>query len=319
MCSLYILTSMISVLRNIRFARVFSAGFILFVSMAAVPASEITEDPATGLTRYPNSEYIESKWNDGDSFSVRLTDGRTITARLYEVDAIETHINNTTDARRLRAQRRYFGISSFGGTPDESIEKAVELGEIATAFTQDALSGKPFTIYTSHADARGGANNKRIYTFIETSEGKSLAAELVRNGLARAYGVYRQSPQGLHHEEVRERFKDLELRAAGSRRGIWAFTDWDALPDERLIERLEEMELTTAVRQSKGIPPDGKLNPNLANQEQLESIPGIGPATARKIIAARTARGFDKPNDLLRVSGIGPQTLEKIQTYLIFE
>ena len=40
----------------------------------------------------------------------------------------------------------------------------------------------------------------------------------------------------------------MELRAAGSRHGIWAFTDWE--PDERLIERLEEIELSSAVEQS---------------------------------------------------------------------
>ena len=282
-------------------------------------ASGMSADPSTGLYQYPDCEYIESKWNDGDSFSVRLTDGQTITARLYEVDTIETHINNTTAARRLRAQRRYFGISNFGARPEESIQKAIELGELATAFTQSALAGKPFTIYTSHADARGGVNNKRIYAFIETSEGKSLAGELVQNGLARAYGVYRQSPIGLHQDEARERFKDMELRAAGSRRGIWAFTDWEALPEERLTERLEEIELSSAVKESKRPPADGSINPNTASKEQLEMIPGIGPSTAQKIIDARPGQVFITPNDLLSISGIGQRTLEKMQAYLIFE
>ena len=245
--------------------------------------------------------------------------GQAITARLYEVDTIETHINNTTDARRLRAQRRYFGISAYGAKPEESIQKAIELGEQATLFTQNALAGKPFTIYTSHANARGGANNKRIYSFIETSEGKSLAAELVQGGLARAHGVYRQSPKGLDQDEARERFKDMELRAAGSRRGIWASTDWEALTNERLIERLEEIELSSAVEQSKHFPLNGSLNPNTANKQQLETIPGIGPSTAQKIIDARLGQAFDTPNDLLSISGIGQRTLEKMLPYLIFE
>ena len=288
-------------------------------SVIGAQVSGMSADPSTGLYQYPDCEYIESKWNDGDSFSVRLTDGQTITARLYEVDTIETHINNTTAARRLRAQRRYFGISAFGARPEESIHKAIELGELATAFTQNALAGKPFTIYTSHADARGGVNNKRIYAFIETSEGKSLAGELVQNGLARAYGVYRQSPIGLHQDEARERFKDMELRAAGSRRGIWAFTDWEALPEERLTERLEEIELSSAVKESKRPPADGSINPNTASKEQLEMIPGIGPSTAQKIIDARPGQVFITPNDLLSISGIGQRTLEKMQAYLIFE
>ena len=162
-------------------------------------------------------------------------------------------------------------------------------------------------------------NNKRIYAFIETSEGKSLAGELVQNGLARAYGVYRQSPIGLHQDEARERFKDMELRAAGSRRGIWAFTDWEALPEERLTERLEEIELSSAVKESKRPPADGSINPNTASKEQLEMIPGIGPSTAQKIIDARPGQVFITPNDLLSISGIGQRTLEKMQAYLIFE
>ena len=291
----------------------------MVTSVAAAQASEMTADLSTGLFQYPDCEYIESKWNDGDSFLLRLKDGQTITARLYEVDTIETHINNTTAARRLRAQRRYFGISAFGARPEESIQKAIELGELATAFTQNALAGKPFTIYTSHADARGGINNKRIYVFIETSEGKSLAGELVQSGLARAYGVYRQSPKGLDQDETRERFKDMERRAAGSRRGIWAFTDWEALPEERLTERLEEIELSSAVKESKRPPADGSINPNTASKEQLEMIPGIGPSTAQKIIDARPGQVFITPNDLLSISGIGQRTLEKMQAYLIFE
>ena len=288
-------------------------------SVISAQESGMSADPSTGLYQYPDCEYIESIWNDGDSFSVRLTDGQTITARLYEVDTIETHINNTTAARRLRTQRRYFGISALGATAEESIQKAIELGELATAFTQNALAGKPFTVYTSHADARGGVNNKRIYVFIETSEGKSLAGELVQSGLARAYGVYRQPPKGLDQDETRERFKDMELRAAGSRHGIWAFTDWEALPDERLIERLEEIELSSAVQQSKRLLLNESLNPNTANKEQLEMIPGIGPSTAQKIIDARLSQTFDTLNDLLNIFGIGQRTLEKMQPYLVFE
>jgi competence protein ComEA len=302
-----------------RLKLVWQSYLAILSSVIGAQESGISADPSTGLYQYPDCEYVESKWNDGDSFSVRLADGQSITVRLYEVDTIETHINNSTAARRLRAQRRYFGISAFGATAEESIQKAIELGELATAFTQNALAGKPFTIYTSHADARGGVNNKRIYAFIETSEGKSLAGELVQSGLARAYGVYRQSPKGLDQDEARERFKDMELRAAGSRRGIWAFTDWEALPDERLIERLEEIELYSAVQQSKRLPLNGSLNPNTANKEQLETIPGIGPSTAQKIIDARLGQPFDTLNDLLKISGIGQRTLEKMQPYLVFE
>lgn len=45
---------------------------------------------------------------------------------------------------------------------------------------------------------------------------------------------------------------------------------------------------------------------NTADQAALDSLPGIGPATARAIIEERTRRGgFRSPRDLLRVPGIG--------------
>ena len=97
------------------------------------------------------------------------------------------------------------------------------------------------------------------------------------------------------------------------------YTDWEFLPCERLIVRLEKIELSSAVQQSKRLPLNESLNPNTANKEQLEMIPGIGPSTAQKIIDARLGQAFDTLNDLLSISGIGQRTLEKMQPYLVFE
>ena len=56
----------------------------MITSVLAAQTSDIIADPSTGLYQYPDCEYIESKWNDGDSFCVRLKNGQTITARLYD-------------------------------------------------------------------------------------------------------------------------------------------------------------------------------------------------------------------------------------------
>lgn len=56
------------------------------------------------------------------------------------------------------------------------------------------------------------------------------------------------------------------------------------------------------------------VNINTASQEELESLPGIGPALARQIIAYRTVNGpFKSIEDILDVPGIGPKTFEKIK------
>ncbi|MBC7093246.1 helix-hairpin-helix domain-containing protein [Candidatus Bipolaricaulota bacterium] len=54
----------------------------------------------------------------------------------------------------------------------------------------------------------------------------------------------------------------------------------------------------------------GPLNVNRASAEELEKLPGIGPALAARIVAFREAHGpFRTVDDLLAVPGIGPKTL----------
>jgi competence protein ComEA len=56
------------------------------------------------------------------------------------------------------------------------------------------------------------------------------------------------------------------------------------------------------------------ININTASQAELESLPGIGPTTAQKIIAYRETNGpFVTTQDIINVSGIGPGTYERIK------
>lgn len=58
----------------------------------------------------------------------------------------------------------------------------------------------------------------------------------------------------------------------------------------------------------------GLVNLNTATLEELDSISGIGPVTARKILDYRQQIGmFSSVDQLLEVSGIGVKTLEKMR------
>ena len=53
---------------------------------------------------------------------------------------------------------------------------------------------------------------------------------------------------------------------------------------------------------------------NRAQAQELEALPGVGPALARRIIEIRRERGgFREVEDLLEVPGIGPATLERMR------
>lgn len=61
-----------------------------------------------------------------------------------------------------------------------------------------------------------------------------------------------------------------------------------------------------------------KVNVNKATSEQLQTINGIGPALAEKIIAYRTKNGkFSSIEDIKNVSGIGDKKFESIKDYIV--
>lgn len=61
--------------------------------------------------------------------------------------------------------------------------------------------------------------------------------------------------------------------------------------------------------------PKGPWDVNKTTVEQLETLLGIGPETAKDIISGRP---YKSANDLIKVKGIGEKTVEKIKGQLVF-
>jgi competence protein ComEA len=59
------------------------------------------------------------------------------------------------------------------------------------------------------------------------------------------------------------------------------------------------------------------ININTATVDELDSLPGVGPTTAQKIVAYRDLNGpFTKIEDIVNVPGIGPATFDDMKSLI---
>jgi len=96
-----------------------------------------------------------------------------------------------------------------------------------------------------------------------------------------------------------------------------ALTGRDSELDRLLVESREARD--EEARRSAPLAPGETLDPNRIGEEDFDRLPGIGPATARSLVADRDENGgFMVPGDLLRVPGIGPAKLQRMEPFLDF-
>ena len=70
-------------------------------------------------------------------------------------------------------------------------------------------------------------------------------------------------------------------------------------------------------RRSRPFEPGETIDPNVAGEEDLDRLPGVGAARAARIVQEREEVGpFGSVEDLARVSGIGPASIERLRPFL---
>ena len=72
---------------------------------------------------------------------------------------------------------------------------------------------------------------------------------------------------------------------------------------------------TPITPQAAAAPADTRININAATQEELETLPGIGPVLARSILKRRP---YKTPRKLSNVPGLGPKRVEKLLPLIHF-
>ena len=169
-----------------------------------------------GYEVYRGCTLVEEKNNDGDSFMVRLPDGRQAILRLYYVDAPEsafkTYRGGADNHERINEQAK-----DFLNTP----EKIVEVGKRAKEFTLEQLGKAPFTIYTQWDSP---FNDQRYHAFVQIHSGAEpqwLHEELLRNGLARFKTKPAPLPDGTPIDEHRLKLEMAHRQAIRSKVGGW--------------------------------------------------------------------------------------------------
>lgn len=113
------------------------------------------------------------------------------------------------------------------------------------------------------------------------------------------------------------RVVDALRRAGGARRGV----DLSGINLARVLTDGEQVVVgapaapagAPAVTSPGGGAGGGLVSLNTATMEQLDSLPGVGPVTAQKILAWRESNGaFSDVNELLEIDGIGEKTLSEL-------
>jgi len=73
---------------------------------------------------------------------------------------------------------------------------------------------------------------------------------------------------------------------------------------------------SSSSERTKFRPAFGSININTATAQELDALPGVGPAIAQRIIEFRKQRGgFRSIDELDQVKGIGPKKLQDMRQY----
>ncbi len=158
---------------------------------------------------------------------------------------------------------------------------------------------KPTNVSLSAPEEKGSKNKRSIYVHV--------------GGAVRRAGLY-ELPDGSRVDDA--------VRAAG---GVLEDADTDAL---NLAAKLKDGEKVLVPTRGQAMGQGasggaaqgmqgGLVNLNTATVADLETLPGIGPALAQRILDHREKNGgFRTVEDLLEVPGIGPKKFEEIRDHV---
>ena len=162
-----------------------------------------------GYESFEGCEWVDHRQNDGDSFRLRLPDGRVEQFRLYFVDCPESAFREygggENNHGRIREQARDMGVDDVA---------VVGIGQRAKAEVARLLAGRTVTIHTAWDDPFG---DRRYHAFVAHPDGGWLHEWLVVEGLARVHTKGAMLPDGTPEADHRRRLEQREAAAGAGR------------------------------------------------------------------------------------------------------
>ncbi len=155
-----------------------------------------------------------------------------------------------------------------------------------------------------HAGAPAQAAPVAAAMPFRAGQGPELVVHVV--GAVHRPGLYRL-PHG-------SRVNDAVTRAGGPTRHADVSLVNLAAPLADGIQVVVPVKAVTAALAGTATTPQGPVHLNIATLEQLDSLPGVGPVTAQKILDYRQKNGaFTSVDDLDAIPGIGPARIEQLR------
>ncbi len=198
--------------------------------------------------------------------------------------------------------------------PDVSRSQIVVYGAVAVALLfvgarAIRAEGSNGPSYSSSATAAGNSSHDGGFSLNSGGQGSDVVVDVT--GAVQRPGVYRL-PAGA-------RVTDAVDRAGGASGNA-------VLEAVNLAARLADGQQIVVPEQGLGGAPvsvagaagqDGPISLGTATTEQLDTIDGIGPVTAQKIVEYRDQHGgLSSVDQLDQVSGIGPATMQSLRARL---
>ncbi len=125
-----------------------------------------------------------------------------------------------------------------------------------------------------------------------------------------------QNP-GVYEVQANMRVHDVVQLAGGltENADVFSINFAERVYDEMTIIVMEKGQEIASNSGGNGTSP--KVKVNHATKEELMTLPNIGPSKADAIIQYREENGmFQKPEDLMEVSGIGEKTFEQLKDFI---